>query len=281
MKQNKFTQDASLQVTNQMQAGIQLARKDGLEHIHVEERQGAQYVNARELHKFLGSRQEFANWIKQRIEQCYLVEGVDFEFLTNLSKTSKGGRPRIDYTLSITAAKELAMVEGTERGKIARRYFIACEEKLRNMMRQPSYKIDDPIARARRWADEQEQNLRKLTVMQQQLEVQQDTIKQQQPKIEFVDNVLLSATCYTSTQIAKELGITSALALHQKLKDAGVMFKQSLQWMLVARYADCGYTQCRTHMHIAEGNNAITKTYTVWTEKGRMFLHELKNEGRI
>ena len=49
-----------------------------------------QTVNARELHAFLQSKQEFANWIKNRIEQYGFVENQDF--LTILSK-STGGRP--------------------------------------------------------------------------------------------------------------------------------------------------------------------------------------------
>ena len=268
------TQDASLQVVNSLEADIKLARKEGLEHIHVEEIQGSQYVDARALHKFLGSRRDFSNWVKERIEHCDLVENVDYEVFNKFVENSKGGRPRIDYRLSISAAKEISMVEGTLRGKLARRYFIVCEEKLKQIMRQPSYKIEDPIARARKWANEQEQNMRRVQGLQMQIEAQQ-------PKVQFLDKVLLSETCYTSTQMAKELGITSALTLHQKLKDAGIMFKQSFQWMLTSKFSEFGYTQCRTHLHIAEGNTTVTKTYTVWTEKGRMFLHELKNTGKI
>lgn len=272
-KEQIVTQDANLQVVNALEAEIKLARKDGGVLVPVEERQGVQTVNARDLHKFLGSRQDFSNWIKARIEQCDLVENVDFVFFNKFIEKSKG-RPKVEYILTITAAKELAMVEGTERGKLARKYFIVCEEKLKQLMRQPSYKINDPIARARRWADEQEQHTRRLQSMQEQLTTQQ-------PKVKYVEKVLASKTCYTSTQMAKELGITSGKMLHKLLHDAGVMFKQSLQWMLTAKYVDCGYTQCRTHMHITEGNTAVTKTYTVWTEKGRMFLHELKNNGKI
>ena len=54
--------------------------------------QAQQTVNARELHAFLESKQEFSNWIKNRIEDYGFLDGVDF--LTNLSKTQ--GRPRID-----------------------------------------------------------------------------------------------------------------------------------------------------------------------------------------
>lgn len=91
-----------------------------------------QTCNARDLHAALQSRQEFANWIKNRIEQYGFVEGEDF--LINLSKTpkrSKGGRPTIDYHLTLDMAKELSMIENNETGRQVRRYFIKAEIELR------------------------------------------------------------------------------------------------------------------------------------------------------
>ena len=104
--------------------------------------QAQQTVNARELHAFLESKQEFSNWIKNRIEDYGFLDGVDF--LTNLSKTQ--GRPRIDYFLSLDMAKELSMVERNAQGKQARQYFIDCEKRLSG-----SLKIDfnDPLQAAK------------------------------------------------------------------------------------------------------------------------------------
>ena len=104
--------------------------------------QAQQTVNARELHAFLESKQEFSNWIKNRIEDYGFLDGVDF--LTNLSKTQ--GRPRIDYFLSLDMAKELSMVERNAQGKQARQYFIDCEKRLSG-----SLKVDfnDPLQAAK------------------------------------------------------------------------------------------------------------------------------------
>ena len=71
-------------------------------------------VNARELHAFLESRQEFANWIKSRIADFGFIDNQDF--LTILSKTSNGGRPSREYYITLDMAKELAMVENNEKG---------------------------------------------------------------------------------------------------------------------------------------------------------------------
>lgn len=81
-------------------------------------------VSARELHSFLECKEEFAHWIKQRIEQYGFVGGVDF---TTYRENPQKGRPRIEYALSLDMAKELAMVERNEKGKQARQYFIECE----------------------------------------------------------------------------------------------------------------------------------------------------------
>ena len=85
-----------------------------------------QTVNARELHAFLDSKQEFTNWIKNRIDEYGFVECSDF--LIILSK-STGGRPRTDYFVSLDMAKELAMMENTYIGFEVRDYFIDCEKQ--------------------------------------------------------------------------------------------------------------------------------------------------------
>ncbi len=83
-------------------------------------------VDARELHRFLEVRTEFRHWIKRRIGQYGFLIDVDFVAV-------KIDRHEIieqfDYHLTLDMAKELAMVERTERGREARRYFIACERR--------------------------------------------------------------------------------------------------------------------------------------------------------
>ena len=87
-----------------------------------------QTVNARELHEFLEVGKDFSNWIKDLIEKYGFVENVDYvRFSPNLAKTPYGGRPSVEYHISLSIAKELCMVERNEKGKQARQYFIECE----------------------------------------------------------------------------------------------------------------------------------------------------------
>jgi len=85
-------------------------------------------VDARELHEFLGSKQDYSTWIKSRIEQYGFVECVDFISFHKTVERERGAATRIEYYLTIDMAKELAMVERNDKGKEARQYFIHMEK---------------------------------------------------------------------------------------------------------------------------------------------------------
>lgn len=112
---------------------------NSIELIKIQERNGLQAVSARELHQFLESKQEFSNWIKSRIEKYGFIENQDFEVFDNLIKNPVGGRPLTEYALTIDMAKEIAMVEGNEKGKQARRYFIEIEKRAKEMLLQNDF----------------------------------------------------------------------------------------------------------------------------------------------
>lgn len=100
-------------------------------------------VNARELHAFLESGQEFRHWIKARIEQYGFSENQDFVTSDNFIRGGKA----TDYHVSLDMAKELCMVERNEKGKQARQYFIECERQARAAPRRdPIELLNDPAA---------------------------------------------------------------------------------------------------------------------------------------
>lgn len=98
---------------------------------------GSQAVSARELHKFLEVGKVFGAWITERIEQFGFIENQDFVVYSEIGKNPKGGRPTKEYFLSIDMAKELSMIERSDRGKQARMYFIECEKKLKEVIQTP------------------------------------------------------------------------------------------------------------------------------------------------
>ncbi|EDA4619739.1 phage antirepressor Ant [Campylobacter coli] len=94
-------------------------------------------ANAREIFQFLNSEQEYANWIKNRISHYNFIENQDY--IIELVYTK--GRPRKEYYVTLDMAKELCMVENNEKGRQARRYFIECEKRLKNLEQEKMQKL--------------------------------------------------------------------------------------------------------------------------------------------
>lgn len=86
---------------------------------------GVQAVMGRELHGFLGVKTPYDKWMPRMIEYGF-VAGQDFS--TKMSE-STGGRPREDHIISLDMAKEISMIQRTDKGKQARQYFIECERR--------------------------------------------------------------------------------------------------------------------------------------------------------
>jgi len=111
--------------------------------------QTCQMVEARTLHAFLHSRQDYSTWIKSRIAKYGFEPDVDYllhKFVEQVPhQGSLRASERFDYFLTIDMARELAMVERTAKGRQARRYFLDCERQLLqlqqslpvNLTRQP------------------------------------------------------------------------------------------------------------------------------------------------
>jgi anti-repressor protein len=94
--------------------------------ITITEQDSKQIVSARELYDFLEINTDFTNWCKRMFEYGF-EEGKDF---TPILGKSSGGRPSMDYALTLDTAKEISMIQRTDKGKQARQYFIACEKQL-------------------------------------------------------------------------------------------------------------------------------------------------------
>lgn len=90
-----------------------------------------QLVNARELHEFLNVSTRYNDWIKNRIDKYGFIKGEDFITLTE--NLVSGGRQNI-HVLKLDMAKEIAMVENNEKGRLIRRYFIEIEKKYRQQI---------------------------------------------------------------------------------------------------------------------------------------------------
>lgn len=133
-----------------------------------------------------------------------------------------------------------------------------------------SYQIEDPIERAQRWIEEQQEKKQlALTVS-----VQNQQIAELQPKASYYDVVLNCKDLLSITEIAKDYG-KSAKWMNNYLHEKGVQFKQGGIWLLYAKYADKGYTNTKTQTYNGYDGTVHSKVHTYWTQKGRLFLYDL------
>ena len=102
--------------------------------------QPVQLCNARELHAFVKSKQEYATWIKNRINEYGFIQDEDYLVITERTN----GRPRKEYHITLDMGKELGMVERNERGRQIRQYFIRCERTLKALQQPQQLALPEP-----------------------------------------------------------------------------------------------------------------------------------------
>ena len=144
--------------------------------------------------------------------------------------------------------------------------------KVQQLVKQqivPSYMVDDPIKRAEMWIEEQKQKL----MLEQQ-------VKEYQPKVTYYDLILQSTDTINITQIAKDYGL-SGKALNQILNEDNVQYKMNGQWLLYSKHQDKGYTKSFTTEYVKTNGEIGTSLHTKWTQKGRLFIHNLLSKRGI
>lgn len=153
-------------------------------------------VDARDLHAFLEVGRDFSNWIKDRIASYGFVDGRDYE--TTVAKVGvRSNVLQIDYFLAIDMAKELAMVERTQKGKEARAYFIECERRLQEHARRSP--LETLLADPR-------QTLALIKDYSERIVALEDRVANDAPKVEAFEALMASDGNYTRREAAKALG---------------------------------------------------------------------------
>lgn len=216
-------------------------------------------LSARELHGFLGIGTEFAKWMQRMCEYGF-SENQDYRVFVKNDDNSKGGRPSTDYEITLDMAKEIAMIQRSDKGKEVRQYFLELE---------------------RRWNSPEAVMNRALEYSRRQVKALMDENKELKPKADYCDLILQSKALVNISQIAKDYGM-SGKAMNKLLHDLGVQYKQSNQWLLYSKYQNSGYTHSKT-IDITRSNGlSDVRMHTEWTQKGRLFLYELlKRNGVI
>ncbi|MBR4922807.1 MAG: phage antirepressor KilAC domain-containing protein [Bacteroidaceae bacterium] len=121
---------------------------------------------------------------------------------------------------------------------------------------------------------------RALQIMQTTLQRRDEQIAKLKPRADYADHVLDSISCFTVTQIGKELNMTGH-DLNMLLCRMGIQYPQSGQYLLYANYARQGLAKNRNFEYHSADGELKTKTYLVWTERGSNFIHQLVGSPQI
>ena len=214
-------------------------------------------VSGRQLHEALGVNSNYTTWFDRMTEYGF-VENQDYVLLSNFgNQTGRGGHNKVDHAIKLDMAKEIAMIQRTDRGKEIRQYFIQIEKDFNSP--------EKIMARALLLADKKIQKL----------ETQIETDK---PKVLFADAVSASHSSILVGELAKLISRNGykigANRLFAWLRENGYLIKRKgSDWnMPTQRSMEMGLFEIKeTNIQHPDGHVTITKTSKV-TGKGQQYF---------
>ena len=231
-----------------------------------------QTVSARELHSALGVGRDFSTWIKDRIEKYGFVEGRDFSpdlgnqktIAPNSGDYSRGrGNPNFitkEYHLSLSMAKEIAMVENNKEGRRIRQYLIKVEE---------AWNTPEIVAaRALQWADKQ------MKVKDARIIELDARVAELEPKAAFYDQVADSKDAIEMRNVAAVLNIPNLgrNKLFAILREKKILDGNNIPYR---NYQDRGYFRVIEKPWFDRNNESHIELVTLTTQKGLEYIHRL------
>lgn len=215
-------------------------------------------VSGRQLHEVLEVKTKYADWFNRMLDYGF-TENQDFLLLKNEQQTGRGGHNKIDHIIKLDMAKEIAMIQRTDKGKKVRKYFIQVEKDFNSP--------EKIMQRALLYA---QQNITKL-------EAQIETDK---PKVLFANAVSASKTSILIGDFAKLLRQNGKSIgqnrLFQWLRDGGYLIsRKGSSWnMPTQRSMDMGLFEIKeTTISHADGHISVNKTPKM-TGKGQVYFME-------
>jgi phage antirepressor protein len=214
-------------------------------------------VSGRTLHRELGVNSNYTTWFDRMTEYGF-TEGVDYHVClpNSESKHGRGGHNKVDHVLKLDMAKEIAMIQRTEKGKQVRQYFIQVER---------DYNSPEKIM------------ARALNIANTRLSLLETTVEQMKPKALFADAVAASKTSILIGELAKII-TQNGYNIGQNrlfgwLRDRGYLHRGgSSRNLPTQRYMEMGLFEIKETTHTnPDGTVLITKTTKV-TGKGQQYF---------
>lgn len=160
--------------------------------IPISEHNGKRAVSARDLYNFLECTERFQSWFDRQLQYGF-VENVDFVGCKVFNTLAN--QELQDYAITIDMAKEVSMLQRSEKGKLARKYFIACEQKLREQSQNNLPRTYLEALKALVVAEEEKQRLALDN-------------KVMKPKAEYFDNLVSRNLLTNLRDTAKQIHLT-------------------------------------------------------------------------
>lgn len=213
-------------------------------------------VSGRQLHEALGVKTPYSMWFDRMIEYGF-TENQDFLLNNFVKQTGRGGHNKVDHIIKLDMAKEIAMIQRSERGKQVRQYFIQVEKDFNSP--------EKIMARALLLADKKVHKL-------------EAQIEADKPKVLFADAVSASHSSILVGDLAKLISQNGfkigANRLFAWLRDNGYLIKRrGNSWnMPTQRSMDMKLFEIKeTTVTHADGHISISKTVKV-TGKGQQYF---------
>lgn len=213
-------------------------------------------VSGRQLHQVLGVKTPYSMWFDRMVEYGF-TENQDFLLNNFVKQTGRGGHNKTDHVLKLDMAKEIAMIQRTDKGKEVRQYFIQVEKDFNSP--------EKIMARALKIAD------RKIIKL-------EATIEEQKPKVIFANAVSASHTSILVGDFAK-LMRQNGLNFGQNrmfawLRENGYLIsRKGNSWNMPTQKAmDLGLFEIKeTTINHSDGHISINKTPKI-TGKGQLYF---------
>lgn len=220
-----------------------------------------QIVSAKELHLFLGVNSNFTTWAKRMFEYGF-EENIDYTLVSKNGKQKRGGHNEIDFALTLNTAKEISMLQRTDKGKQARKYFIECEKTAKDLLEiNPPKRLPQTYSEAlRELADVTEEKLL--------LEQRNEKLE---PRSKYFEQMIMTDGLLSMEQTAKLLNIKDVGRnnLFKALRDGGVIHKNNTSPKQY--YVDKGYFELKEEIIIVRNTRKVVVT-TYVTQKGLAFI---------
>ena len=228
--------------------------------IKITETEKGQVVSARDLHIFLESKAQFTDWCKRMFDYGF-EENSDYVILHNIVKNVSKSNP-IDFALTLDTAKEISMLQRTEKGKQARRYFIECEKIAKDML-----EINPP----KRLPQNYSEALRELADKNDAIVLLEERNKTLEPRSRYFEQIVLTDGLISMEQTAKLLNIKDMGRnnLFKKLREANIIQKNNTSPF--QHFIDKGYFELKEEIVVIKNIRKVIVT-TLVTQKGLAFL---------